>query len=72
MEAEVCPLYKTDGRAHTSNYHPISILSNVSKMYERYLYKQLHQGLFPKLREASAFFQKGTFSMNVYSKVIVI
>ena len=38
--AEVRPLYKNDGRADKSNYRPISILSNVSKIYERCLYSQ--------------------------------
>ena len=37
-EAEVRLLYKNDGRANKSNYRPISILSNVSKIYERCLY----------------------------------
>ena len=41
-EAEVCLLYKNDGRANKSNYRPISILSNVSKIYERCLYSQLN------------------------------
>ena len=31
--AEVRPLYINDGRADKSNYRPISILSNVSKIY---------------------------------------
>ena len=39
--AEVRPLYENYGRADKSNYRPISILSNVSKIYERYLYSQL-------------------------------
>ena len=40
--AEVRPLYKNNGRADKSNYRPISILSNVSKLYERCLYSQLY------------------------------
>ena len=40
--AEVRPLYKNNGRAHKLNYRPISILSNVSKIYERCLYSQLY------------------------------
>ena len=40
--AEVRPLYKKYGRADKSNYRPISILSNVSKLYERCLYSQLY------------------------------
>ena len=31
-EAEVCPICENDGRADKSNYRPISILSNVSKI----------------------------------------
>ena len=41
-EAEVRPLYKNEGRADKSNYRSISILSNVSKIYERCLYSQLY------------------------------
>ena len=42
MEAEVCPLYINDGRANKSNYQPINILFNASKICERYLYRQLY------------------------------
>ena len=50
-QAEVRPLYKKDGRTDKSNYRPISILSNVSKVYERSLYNQLYD-----------FFDKNIFS----------
>ena len=40
--AEVRPLYKNNGRADKSSYRPISILTNVSKIYERCLYSQLY------------------------------
>ena len=40
--AEVRPFYKKDGRTDKSNYRPISILSNVSKIYERSLYNQFY------------------------------
>ena len=40
--AEVCPLYKNYRRANKSNYRPISIFSNVSKIHERCLYSQLY------------------------------
>ena len=40
--AEVRPFYKNDRRADKSNYRPISILSNVSKIYERFLFSQLY------------------------------
>ena len=35
-------LYKRDGRQEKSNYKPVSILSNVSKAYERCLYDQIY------------------------------
>ena len=51
-EAEFRPLYKNDGRADKPIYQPISILSNVSKIYERCLYNQLYdyfdKNIFPK------------------------
>ena len=40
--AEFGPFYKKDGRTDKSNYRPISILSNGSKIYERSLYNQLY------------------------------
>ena len=41
-KAEIRPFYKNDGRTDKSNYLSISILSNVAKIYERYLYSQLY------------------------------
>ena len=40
-KAEVRPIYKKDGRTEKSNYRPISVLSNVSKIYERCIYEQM-------------------------------
>ena len=53
--AEVRPLYKNNGKADKSNYRPISILSNVSKIYERCLYSQLYD-----------YFDKNSFSKYQY------
>ena len=41
-QAEVRLFYKKDGRTDKSNYRPTSILSNVSKIYERSLYNQFY------------------------------
>ena len=38
-KAEVRPIYKKDRRTGKSNYRPISILSNVSKIYESCIYE---------------------------------
>ena len=34
-EAEVCPIYKKGDASKCENYHPIPILSNISKIFER-------------------------------------
>ena len=39
---EVRPLYKNDGRPDKRNHRPTSILFNVSKIYERWLYTPLY------------------------------
>ena len=40
--AEVRPLYQKDGREEKSKCRPVSILSNVSKIYERCLYDHIY------------------------------
>ena len=40
---EVKPVYKKNLRADKENYRPVSILPNISKIYERWLYKQLYE-----------------------------
>ena len=40
QKVEVRLLYKKDGKTEKSNYKPISVLSNVSKIYERSLYDE--------------------------------
>ena len=39
--ADVKPIFKKDSRNDKRNYRPVSILSNISKIYEQLLYKQL-------------------------------
>jgi len=40
--AKVIPLYKSKSRDIVSNYRPISILSNISKIYEKVIHKRLY------------------------------
>ena len=37
--ADIKPVFKKDSRNDKRNYKPVSILSNISKIYERLLYK---------------------------------
>ena len=48
--AEVVPIYKKNDKKDKSNYRPISLLSNISKVYERCMQEQLDEyfsGLLP-------------------------
>ena len=40
--AEVKPVYKKQKRTDKNNYRPISILSNISKIFERSFYNQMY------------------------------
>ena len=40
-KADVRPIFKKDSRTEKSNYRPISILPNISKIFERCLFDQL-------------------------------
>ena len=39
--ANVTPVYKKGNRSDKNNYHPVSILSNLSKSFKRCLCKQI-------------------------------
>ena len=40
--AEVTPIHKMDDKTDKENYYPISILPNLSKVYERLMYSQIY------------------------------
>ena len=40
--ANIVPIYKKDKKREKENYRPVSILSNLSKIYEKLLYNQLY------------------------------
>ena len=41
--AKVIPLFKKDDKAKTDNYRPISLLSSISKIFEKVVYNQLYR-----------------------------
>ena len=41
----VTPVYKKGNRSEKGNYQPVSILPNISKVFERCIYKQMSQFL---------------------------
>ena len=46
--SEVIPVYKKDEPYDKNNYRPISILSNLSKIYERYMHDEINSFLYAK------------------------
>ena len=40
--ADVISIHKKEDKTDKENYHPISILSNLSKVYERLMYNQIY------------------------------
>ena len=57
--ADVKPIFKKDSRNDKRNYRPVSILSNISKIYERLLYKQLETYFESILSRYQCGFRKG-------------
>ena len=57
--AEVIPVYKKNDKKDKSNYRPISILSNISKIYERCIQTQQSQYFAKLLSKFQCGFQKG-------------
>ena len=39
------PIYKTREKSHISNYRPISLISNIAKIFEKIIYNRLYQFL---------------------------
>ena len=69
-KAEMHPLYKKDGRKEKSNYRPISILSNVSKVYERCLYDQIYDFLENKFSRYQCRFRKDFDTQNALLSMV--
>ena len=42
-KADVIPVFKKKDRNDVENYLPVSILPNLSKIYERHSYDQMHK-----------------------------
>ena len=38
--ADITPVHKKDSKSAKNNYRPVSILSHISKLYERIMFKQ--------------------------------
>ena len=68
--AEVRPLYKKDGKCYKENYRPVSVLSNLSKIYERCIYDQLQEYFDNFLSDNQCGFRKGFNAQNAILHMI--
>ena len=57
--ADVIPVFKKGDKTSTTNYRPVSILPNISKIYERCLFKQMNLYFEKKLSKYQCGFRKG-------------
>ena len=57
--ANVTPIYKKGNRSEKDNYRPVSILPNISKIFERCIYKQISQFLEGIISKYQCSFRKG-------------
>ena len=53
------PVFKKKDRNNVENYRPVSILLNLSKVYERYLYDQIYKYFNHILSKWQCGFRKG-------------
>ena len=57
--AKVTPIYKKANPFEKDNYRPISILSNISKVFERTMHNQINNFIINKLSKYQCGFRKG-------------
>ena len=62
--ADVSPIFKKGDRLDKSNYRPISILSALSKIFERLLFEQINEYMNPKLSIHQCGFRKNMSAQN--------
>ena len=56
---DIKPIYKKESRNEKENYRPVSILPNLSKIFERCMYDQLKDYLDKLLSKYQSRFRKG-------------
>ena len=62
--ANITPIHKKDSRETVSNYRPVSILPNLSKIYEKCMYKQISKFFENILSKYQCGFRKGFSSQQ--------
>ena len=70
--ANVCPVHKKGNKSEISNYRPISLLCNISKVLEKVVYKRLYDYLMDNnlLIEQNSGFKKHDSAINQLLKIV--
>ena len=66
MFAEVVLLHKKNDKKDKNNYRPISLLSNISKVYERCMQEQLDECLSDLLSKYQCGFRQGYGTQKIF------
>ena len=61
--AKIVPVFKKDSKLDYSNYHPISLLSNIEKILEKLMYKEPMPLLITKILSV-------TYSLDLDNNII--
>ena len=69
-QANVTPVYKKDNRSEKGNYRPVSILPNISKVFERCIYKQMSQFFEEIISKYQCGFRKGHSAQHALISVL--
>ena len=70
--AEVRPIFKKNDDIDKENYRPVSALFNVSKIFERIIYSQIHVFLQDKLSNLLTGFRKTNCTLHCLIYILEI
>ena len=62
----ITPVHKKGAKTFRDNYRPVSILSNISEIYERLMFKQISEYFEPISSKFQCGFRKGLVLDTVY------
>ena len=69
-KANVCPIFKRGDNLDVANYRPVSVLPNVSKIFEKVMVSQLSQYFDPLLNPNVSGFRQGHSCESVLTKLV--
>ena len=70
-QADIKPIYKKESRNEKENYRPISILPNLSKIFERCMYDQLKDHFDKLLSKYQCEFRKGFSTQHCLPPAVI-